>query len=196
MAKKDVLIRSQANFGLKALDQQTEATAQAEGTFIFDPAIFHAEAVKLLAVALGLPAQMQREIADLDRLGQFEGKREIASEHATEFLHAPIVDEVFDARPSAVAAVAMIAEKLDDGLGSLEGPGGRHITDRLGEKRKGVGVAVRHAHAAADQDVVAQNGLIFRDGQKPKILGIDIDGIVLGKCQPGLEFSRQIYLAV
>ena len=87
---------------------------------VLDAAILDAEAVEPFAVALRMPAEMQVETGDLDRPRQVRRAAEIAGQHFAEALDAPVVNEVFDAGPFAVAAVAVIAEQLDDRLGGVE----------------------------------------------------------------------------
>ena len=73
---------------------------------------------------------------------------------------------------------------------------GGDVADRLGQVRKGVGVAVRHAHAAADQHVVADDPAVLDDGQQAEVLGVDVDAVVVRQRQAGLELARQVDLAV
>ena len=55
---------------------------------------------------------------------------------------------------------------------------------------------MRHAHAAADQHVVADDRVVLDDGQQAEILGVHVDAVVVGQGQAGLELARQIDLAV
>ena len=41
------------------------------------------------------------------------------------------------------------------------------------------GVAVRHAHAAADEHVVADDLAVLDDGQQAEVLGVDVDAVVV-----------------
>ena len=57
-------------------------------------------------------------------------------------------------------------------------------------------IAVRHAHAAANQEVIAGNLVVLNDGQETKILSVDVDAVVFRQGEPGFEFPRQVNLAV
>ena len=117
-------------------------------------------------------------------------------QHVAELLDAPVVDDVLDAGALTVGPVAVVAEQLQHSLGRLQDVAGRDVADRLGAHREGVGVAVRHAHAAADEDVVADDAIVLDDGEQAEVLGIDIDDVVVRQRQPGLELARQIDVAV
>ena len=106
------------------------------------------------------------------------------------------MDQVLDAGPLAVGAVAVVAEQLDHRLGRADHRPRRHVADRPAQVREGVGVAVRHAHAAADQHVVAGDRAVLDDGQQAQVLGVNVDAVVLRQGQAGLELARQIDLAV
>ena len=68
----------------------------------------------------------------------------------------------------------------------------RHKAEPLGQSREGLRGARRHAHAAARQYVVAQNLAILVHGQKAKVVGVDVDAVVLRQGKGGLELPRQI----
>ncbi len=121
---------------------------------------------------------------------------EVAGQHLAEFLDAPVVDDVFDAGPLAVGPVAVVAEQLDAPPRPRPPRRRRDIADRLGQVRKRVGVAVRHAHAAADQHVVADDAAVLDDGQQAEVLGVNVDAVVVRRRQAGFELARQIDLAV
>ena len=55
---------------------------------------------------------------------------------------------------------------------------------------------MRHAHAAADQHVVADDAAVLDDGQQAEVLGVDVDAVVVRQRQAGLELARQVDLAV
>ena len=57
-------------------------------------------------------------------------------------------------------------------------------------------VAMRHAHAAADKDVVADDLRRSRLSEEAEILGEKVDGIVFGQGEADLELARQIEFAV
>ena len=72
----------------------------------------------VLAVALGLPAEVQIDARDW----QFAGEPErlapvVASEHLADLLDPPVVNDVLQSRPLPIGPVAVIAEELDDPLG-------------------------------------------------------------------------------
>ena len=116
VAQENILHGRQANVRSPAFDERSQRRAQAEFPFVLDTAIFHGNAVKILPVPLGVPAKVQRKRRDLHRQGEHQRKGQIALENFAKFVDAPVVHDIFDARPFAVAAVAMIAEQLDDRL--------------------------------------------------------------------------------
>ena len=75
----------------------------------------------------------------------------------------------------------------------LVGPGVGHP---LGQGGKGAGQGGRHAHAAADQHVVADHVVVAAHGQQADVLAIDVRAVVAGQADAHLELSRQIGLAV
>ena len=54
--------------------------------------------------------------------GSVQRARQVLGQHLAELLDAPVVDEVLDAGPLAVGAVAVVAEQLDDRLGRARPP--------------------------------------------------------------------------
>ena len=66
----------------------------------------------------------------------------------------------------------------------------------LGHGRKGLLGAGRHAHAAADQHVVADDAKVLANGHQAQVVGIQVDAIVAGQADGGLELARQIGRAV
>ena len=123
VAQQHVLHRRQAQLRLKSLDDGPQARPQAQSPSSLIAAVLDAEAVEPLAVALRLPAQMQRRsrVTSTGR-GKRSGHAQIVGQHLAELLDAPVVDQVLDARPLAVGAVAVIAEQLDDRLGRRRRP--------------------------------------------------------------------------
>jgi hypothetical protein len=57
-------------------------------------------------------------------------------------------------------------------------------------------LTVRHAHAAADHDVVADDAIAFLDGDEAEIVGEHIDIVVRRQCHGDLEFARHVGAAV
>ena len=78
----------------------------------------------------------------------------------------------------------------------IEDPVGPGVGHPLGQGGKGAGLGGRHAHAAADQHVVADHVVVAAHGQQAHVLAIDIRAVVAGQAEPHLEFPRQIGLAV
>ena len=74
--------------------------------------------------------------------------------------------------------------------------GFRDVANGLSEIWERIGVAVRHPHAAADESVVADELAFLGDREEPEILGVDIDAVVVGRCEANLELARQISRAV
>ena len=70
------------------------------------------------------------------------------------------------------------------------------MANRLTDIWKRMLIAVCHAHAAADQHVVADDLLVFDDRQQAKILGVYVNRIIKGKPEARLELARQVDFAI
>ena len=68
--------------------------------------------------------------------------------------------------------------------------------DHVAGPREGVGLAVRHAHAAADHDVVADDAAAFLDGDEPEIVREHVDVVVRRQRDRDLELARHVGAAV
>ena len=106
------------------------------------------------------------------------------------------MDQVLDAGTLTIRAVAVIAEQAHDGFRRHDDGAGRHVANRPGKVWKRVVVAVGHAHAAADQDVVADNLALLDDCQQAEILRVNIDAVIFRQSQARFEFPRQVHLAI
>ena len=69
-------------------------------------------------------------------------------------------------------------------------------TDHISHARKRVRVAVRHAHAAAGNQVVAEQLVALGDDNEPEVVGENVDVIQRRNCEGRLEFARQIRLPI
>ena len=72
----------------------------------------------------------------------------------------------------------------------------REKADYVRNARERVGIAVRHTHAAADQQIVTEQLVAFGDDDEAEIIGEDIDVVQRRDGEGRFEFSRQIELSV
>ena len=134
--------------------------------------------------------------------GEFEGAgfAEFPAEAGFEFGFEPVdtavLDGVFEAGVFAVGAVAEIALDGDDGLRDLDDFFAREVADDIGQAGIRLGIAVRHAEAAADGEVVADEFFVLADGDEAEVLGVDIDVVAGRDGEACFEFARQIRFAV
>src|SRR5438105_4252315 len=110
IAQQDILHRCEADRRTQALDQCPQRCAQTKVGFVLDAAILDADAVPPAAIALRIPAEMRMDMRHLHRPRRFERLADVARKDFAELVHAPIVYEILDASPLAIAAVAVIAE--------------------------------------------------------------------------------------
>ena len=75
----------------------------------------------------------------------------------------------------AVGAVAVVALRGQDRLAHPLHLVGRDEAEHVGQAREGIDVAVAHAEAAADGDVVAGELVVLHDGDEPEVLRKDVD---------------------
>jgi len=68
--------------------------------------------------------------------------------------------------------------------------------DRAGKPRIGFGIVVGHPVPAAQQEIVTGEVLAFEQRHDCQVVGQNIDRVVLGDREPGLEFAWQITVAI
>ena len=114
-----------------------------------------------------------------------------------ERIEPAVLDRVFEPRVLAVRAVAPVALHGDHRLGDLHRIFGAAEAHDVGGARIGVGLAVGHAHAAADGHVPAGDvaGLV-RDRDEAEVVREDVDVVRRRHRDHDLEFARQVGLAV
>ena len=76
-------------------------------------------------------------------------------------VEAFVFDEILHARLLAVLAVAVVALDFDDGFGDGDDVLAIDVGEGFGEDGAGVGHAVGHAEAAADEEGVSVDGIAF-----------------------------------
>ena len=97
----------------------------------------------------------------------------------------------------AVGAVAPVALHGDDRFGDLHRVLGLAEAHHVGGARISVGLAMGHAHAAADGDVPARDvAVLVEDGDEAEIVREHVDVVRRRHRDHDLEFPRQIGLAV
>ncbi len=95
-------------------------------------------------------------------------------------------------RAFAIGAVAVVALGGEDRLADLVDLIAGDEAERVGEAREGLLVAVAHAEAAADGDVVAEEFSVLDDRDVAEVLRVDVHVVRGRHGEAGLEFARQI----
>ena len=122
------------------------------------------------------------------------GPAQVVAGQDVPHLFDPVVgDHVLEPGPLAVGPVPVVAEELDHRLRRGHHLVGLHVADGLAWEERCL-VAVRHAHAAADQHVVpAMRPFCTRPGSPDP--GVHVHAVVLAAARARLEL-RQVHLPV
>ena len=144
------------------------------------------------AIALLVPAEEVGDRKCRERTRGVERGAVVALGLGADEVQAAVVDQVFEAGAAAVGAAAMVALNLDHGFDDREQAVGWNEAQGCREPRVGVGAVVGHAEAAADGDVVADQGIAFPAGDEGEVLGQDVDRVVVGEGDADLEFAGEI----
>ncbi len=196
VAEQDVLARQQDRIAAEARDHLAQGGAQALARAVGDAPARHRQAEIEEPVALRVPAEMIDHGEARHGARVFQPLAEIGLELGLRPFLAALGDEVFEPRMLAVGAVAVIAVQADDGGGGGEKIVGRDEGDRRGQARKGFRLVVRHAEPAAEGEIIALEHAVLEPRDDRKIVGQNVDRIVLRHGEPDLELARQIGGAV
>ena len=156
VGKKNVLLRRQDRRRLVARDRFAQGGSQAHGAFVLDTAAGDRNAEIPAPVALRVPSEMVDDPEPRHRPGLRERPAEIGFERLLDPCRAARIDQVFQSRMLAIGAIAMIALQSHDRLDRREQVVGSDERDRRGQARVGIRIAVRHAEAAAQRQIVAE----------------------------------------
>ncbi len=134
---------------------------------------------------------------------EFEGARlaELVAQTlldlGAEVAESAILDRVLEAGAFAAVAIAPVALHGDDLLGNVDRLLRRAEAHHISGAREGVDLAVRHAHAATDGDVPAdQLALLVGDGDIAQVVRVDVDVVRRRHGDDGLELTREVVDAV
>jgi hypothetical protein len=111
-------------------------------------------------------------------------------------VHAHVVGHVFQPCPLAVGAVGGVAVEANRRLGGAQQVVRPDEADRGGEARIGVGPVVRHALAAAEMELVAEQGLALEDRDEGDVVGQHVDRVVARVGDADLALPRHVGGAV
>ena len=149
-----------------------------------------------MAIGLRLPAEGIALAGELE--GPDRGNRDACApfQFAAEPVDAAFGDDVFEPGVLAVGAVAEIAMDGHDGQDDLLQLLGSDEPHEVGQPRKGRGVPVAAAHAAADREVVSDDLARLDHRDEPHVVGEDVGVVDRRDGKADLEFARQVGLAV
>src|SRR5947207_8589786 len=102
------------------------------------------------------------------------------------------MQEVLEPGVPSIAAVAVIALNLDDGFANLHSLPEPDESQRVGEPRIGVLLAVRLPHPATHEDVETTQLTAFLDYEEAEVVRVNIAAIIVGKRERHLELARQV----
>src|SRR5205807_6205928 len=120
-----------------------------------------------------------------------------ALDFGAEGVKPAVLDGVFEPRVLALGAVAPVALHGDDGLGHRDRVLRPAEAHDVGGARIGLGLAVGHAHAAADRHVEASDlAFLVEDGDVAEVVGEPVDVVRRRHGDHDLEFSRLVGRAV
>src|SRR5690606_32119869 len=88
---------------------------------------------------------------------------------------AAILDRVLEAGVPAIRAITVVALRGDDGGADRIDLIGRDEANDIGQARERLGIAMAHAEAAADGDVVADQPAVLDDADETEVLREDVD---------------------
>ena len=169
---------------------------EAEVARVVHAAVLDVEPVKELPVALLEPADVVVEPVHVGRMAGGERLAEILLDLLAKGLEAHRVDRVLEPGRLAVGAVAEVALHLHDRFRDREHVFRGHEAEPLGQRGKRLRRARRHAHAAAGEDVVAEDLAVFVDDEEAEVVGVDVGAVVFGQREGGLELSGKIRAAI
>ena len=109
-----------------------------------------------------------------------------------EIVEPAVFDRVLEARPRPIGPVTPVALHSHNLFRDVDHLVLRAERQHVAEARKCFLHAVRHAHAAADGDVPADELAVFDDGDEAAVMREDVDIVVGRHREDELEFARQI----
>jgi len=164
--------------------------------FIDDAAAEDVEAVEPSAVGAFVPAKGILDRGEMNGPGGRERDAGAFLNLPFEPLDAAVLDGVFEPGVFAVCAVTEIALGGEDSFADFIDKVGRDETQGVSKARKGLGVSMAHAKAAADGDIVAEELAVLNDGDVAEVLGVDIDIVRGREDEACLEFAREVGVAI
>ncbi len=157
------------------------------------PAVLDEQRVVPVAVVVPGPAVAIAGVVEPERPRRRQGVAEPTLDLGAEPVDAAILDRVFEPRVLAVRPIAEVALHQHHLLGHIDRLLGQAKAHDVGGPGKRLGLAVGHAHAAADRDVVADHAAgLIRDRDEAQIMGEHVDVVAGRHRHHDLELSRQV----
>ena len=195
-ADDQILVRGETEIAGVDLGDFAQAGLRRLFLGIAQAAVLDEKGVMPVAVGAFGPAVAVAGTGEFERARLAELPTETGFEFVFEPVHSAVLDGVFEARVLAVGAVAEIALHGENFFRHFDDFFAGKVTDHVGETRIGLGVAVRHAKAAADGEIVAEEFPVFPDGDETEVLRVDVDIVARRHGEAGFEFAREISFAV
>src|SRR5256885_1923063 len=189
---QEILLRREAHARAQRLDDATNGAAQPPVTIVSDAPVLDEQAQERAPALLRVPPKVIGDARDVD----VGGRCEPATQQPLDLLAEPVeplfIQEVLEPGVPPIAAVAVIALNLDDGFANLHSLPEPDESQRVGEPRIGVFLAVRLPHPATYEDVETKELTAFLDYEEAEVVRVDVAAIIVGKRERHLALSPPV----
>mmetsp|Transcript_21086 Transcript_21086/g.41102 ORF Transcript_21086/g.41102 Transcript_21086/m.41102 type:complete len:502 (-) Transcript_21086:773-2278(-) len=198
VAQHDGLRRRQQQVDAVIVDERAKARLEPQLGRVAHAALLHVDAEHQLAVALLMPAHPVEVLPLWELYPRLERLAVVLFNERAELVDAERVHQVLEPRRRAHLAVAVVALRCDDRLHCLKEVVLLHEAEVVRRARERRLLAVRAAHAAANDDVEALEGHTIRlhHHHAANVVNIKVDGVVAGDGKGDLELLGKVGAAV
>ena len=138
-----------------------------------------------------MPAEVLGDLESRKRAGELQRGAVVLLDLGADPIEAAIVDDIFQAGPLAIGAVAVVALGADDGFDDGKQFGRVDAAEGGGDSRVGLRLVVGHAHAAADAYDPAGDLPVLDLGDEADVVGENVDRVVGRMGDADLELAGQ-----
>mmetsp|Transcript_924 Transcript_924/g.2540 ORF Transcript_924/g.2540 Transcript_924/m.2540 type:complete len:207 (-) Transcript_924:686-1306(-) len=192
-----VLIRAHHQVNIELVHNRAKRLLHLIRALVLDTPVFHKETKKQLAVALLVPTEPVFVLPLRKTLESQDLRPVVRLDELAKLVDSELIYKILHARVRAVLAIAVVALCGNNCLDELENFGLLHVSEMITDARKRAFLVVRAAHAAADNDVEAnQLARALRNSHEPNVLRVDVDRVITRYRDADFELSRKVGLAV
>jgi len=163
IGQQQVLLGREANAPPNGLDHAAQRAPQPAVRGVADAAVLDEHAQERASLSLLVPPEMVLDVRHLDRCSRRERTTELTLHLLAKPVQSLLVEQVLEPRVAPVVAVTVIPLDFDHGLGHLSHLARLGESQRVGEPRIGVRLAVSAPHAAAHQHVESREPISLCD---------------------------------